>query len=880
MQYVKSVYPKWKEDMKKWKEEKQHRRHNERKIGPFASRQSNLHSTPRRKLYEFETSPPRSVVNSMENYGVPLDYLGDRVDDSKDTTGFRREELGHPMDMNGSYVDSSGYTRDNIGQSRDITGSYMDSSEYTIGHPRDTIRYPNDRMGSSFDKMTYPRNRNPRSFREATELSWDEMGFTREHPRNDIVYPRMYNGGPWMYPQTTPPGMFPHHYFAPMQVPYSLPRWCTPGYDHLSNAYDRSYGVNGKNERQGFPEDNIDHPQNASFEGGEQRQRKVLANTRNVELYPDQRKEPHSHNVDSFDREDLAGRSSSKYLPNDDRQPTVTVNKLNENGTKRQHAASQRSSRDAHERNMEVDENYERESRGIEGVSENLVANFRASDRERNRQRNGNMDGRRTVDGDDKRHVQEKNEEVPTDRTTISEPFDAVKVNGSREYSGEPVRDTRLTQLRNEGAEFGSKEVMNTDSISLPTIHQYEGDPRDIFSDISDSEPLNHGNIERSKIQDGEASLVCEVPKQDGDSRTDSQRSEARGHSSGIQQGGSGQVDGKHSKEKNCNDLSNSLPRCEDQADRKHSKDPRELEPKLAQGKKVESSAHENTKKLKREVSESKGSVVEDLIGDDVSDFEVSETELSGEDMGGKKPLGETLLSGNVKQESEGLHTAVDNETEVKDGSQYKETEKSVFPTETKSQEPSEVVKVESNSPKENVFKQNNNDKRFSNDGHSSDESIAEDLTKSGSDNTSSKRKTSAKASESKVQEDQEHVEGLKEGSIQDTKHNVTENMTGKKVDSLKNEGHPNEHIKTKSPLNAKNDFALNEDSRSESKETDLGLDRSSEKPAPTADKESVEEIVSEDEKSKSVVLEEVSFSSVESNSESVLENNTRYPIH
>ena len=80
------------------------------------------------------------------------------------------------------------------------------SSEY----PKDTVKlfrdikgYSNDRMAiirdsyrnqsSPRERMTFPRDK-PRPIRETTDLSWDEMGFSR----------RGYPG--WMYPQNTPPG--------------------------------------------------------------------------------------------------------------------------------------------------------------------------------------------------------------------------------------------------------------------------------------------------------------------------------------------------------------------------------------------------------------------------------------------------------------------------------------------------------------------------------------------------------------------------------------------------------------------------------------------------------------------------------------------------
>jgi hypothetical protein len=162
---------------------------------------------------------------------------------------------------------------------------------------------------------------------------------------------------------------------------------------------------------------------------------------------------------------------------------------------------------------------------------------------------------------------------------------------------------------------------------------------------------------------------------------------------------------------------------------------------------------------------------------------------------------------------------------------------------------------------------------------HSSDESIPEELAKTDSDNTSSKRMTDTKVSESKVKADAANIEGLKVGSTQDEKHDA-KNTGETKGDSFNGGGHLNEHqevTKTKSVINTEKD--LEGDSRSESREAALSVEGNKGKPGESVDKESDGEIVSEDEKSKSGVLEEVSFSSVESSLESVpvQEKSTRY---
>ena len=97
------------------------------------------------------------------------------------------------------------------------------------------------------------------------------------------------------------------------------------------------------------------------------------------------------------------------------------------------------------------------------------------------------------------------------------------------------MRDARLMQLRSEGCGFGSGDAVNTDSISLPTIHQYEGDPRDIFSDISDSENLNQDD------DSGKQDLLKDcngAPKQDSTNLIGPEHAKAKAASgiSGIQQ--------------------------------------------------------------------------------------------------------------------------------------------------------------------------------------------------------------------------------------------------------------------------------------------------------------------------------------------------------
>ena len=75
MKYVKSVYPKWTEDLKKWGEMKKHPHGNVQRDGP------DLHSTPSRNFHshtDFERSPYRSVADSSRYYQGSSEHPRDR----------------------------------------------------------------------------------------------------------------------------------------------------------------------------------------------------------------------------------------------------------------------------------------------------------------------------------------------------------------------------------------------------------------------------------------------------------------------------------------------------------------------------------------------------------------------------------------------------------------------------------------------------------------------------------------------------------------------------------------------------------------------------------------------------------------------------------
>ena len=208
----------------------------------------------------------------------------------------------------------------------------------------------------------------------------------------------------------------------------------------------------------------------------------------------------------------------------------------------------------------------------------------------------------------------------------------------------------------------------------------------------------------------------------------------------------------RHSQERDDSDISNSQPLSENASRRvdKKARDPQELESKLSRGNKVESSVPGSDRGLlKLEVLESKSSVVEDLIGDDVSDFEVSDAELSDEDVAGVKPLRESLVVGNAKRENEGVvgpeiggisseekdgtkvnngtingnmhgyipnESAVGAQSEVKNSplsqsnDQHSAARTSVSPTKMISKGLSESPEIETGHTKEDVFKGNKSD--------------------------------------------------------------------------------------------------------------------------------------------------------------------------
>ena len=866
MQYVKSVYPQWTEDVKKWKEARKGNQNKTEQSGPFGSSRYHLHSTQNRKNNSFtnyEMSPTRSVPDSRKSYEDSFEYPRFKMEDSRDNVGYSRTEIGHTMDMNRTYMDQKGHSKDTLEHSRNMMDYSNDRMGYSMG-------FSSDRVGYSRDRMACLRNM-PGSLRETKDLSWDEMGFSRGYPRNNIGYPAMYNGGPWMYPQNAPPGRFSYPsqpFFAPMPVPYGGPRWSTP---------DQWYNPNGRNYEH---HETIDK-QDVSRNGKEfsQNGREMQSDFRETECSNQQQQ---SHDGEGFTNHSyITGPEDAtrKYhypgqrLEGSNGETDLLKNRVHEDGEKPRRLFP----------GKQGDERLEgRDHHRIQGGSEELV----------NHQTKGKLIGRMVAPENDRQENRgASNKEELTDRTTISEHFDGGKESRrtEREYVGEPLRDTRLMQLRSEG-KFGSGEAMNTDSISLPTLHQYEGDPRDIFSDISESEPLNVSCREDTKPKKQGDGFNRESLNQAGttvhiDTREDN------GNSSSIRrlsQAGSCRAESKSSQGMNNGDISNSQSLSQDGGNRvgsKHSLEKKESE-SAPKDSHVESSAPGSDRRfLKHEVSEKKSSVVEDLIGDDVSDLEISEVELSDDELKGKEEMDDTLVSVKVKNDGVVVTGGVGNRTD--DGVRIKQGElkneilaevgrneissdedglvESVHSNEstrkhdevkedvasTGSKESGEILVIDDNG-KENVTEQNKKDKNIK-DGMSQsiDESISEELAKTDS----YRRETDVNVGESRPKTDASNVQEMKKISPSHKTEDV-------KDESLENEDTvlgESRKVKSKIAMNAETESSAKQDSKIESR-----------KAGESVDKRGNEEIISEDdEKSKSGVLE-ISFSSAESTSESI----------
>ena len=191
MKYVKSVYPKWVEDLKKWGEMKKQPHGNVQRDGP------DLHSTPSRNFhshtdFDHERLPYRSVADSSRYYQGSSEHPRDRMENSKENLCCNRKEVDRSMDRNGSYRNSSEYPKNTLKSFWDIKGYANDR----MGIIRDRDSYRN--QSSPRERMTFHGDKS-RSFRETTDLSLDEMRFSqRGYPGTDIWYTRMYNGGAWM----------------------------------------------------------------------------------------------------------------------------------------------------------------------------------------------------------------------------------------------------------------------------------------------------------------------------------------------------------------------------------------------------------------------------------------------------------------------------------------------------------------------------------------------------------------------------------------------------------------------------------------------------------------------------------------------------------
>ena len=793
MQYVKSVYPKWSADLKRWQEARN------RSQDPIARSDqkrtslnpgSALHSTPRASRLSFERSPSH--------------------------TPHIREDTGT------KYGGSSGYLRD-------TNGSYMDKT-----------RYDKDKMGYPKERASFLNG----SLRDRSDLSWDEMVFRKGYSENDMRYPW---GGTMVYPQHSPHGMYlhpAHSYVLPMPA-YGMPRWSTPGYhDPWSMSYTRGTGYEdyGNNDRQNLSFER----RRQSYEGHERPhkhetlQRDVLPNSENrefssrfyAESSPDNGRYPARRY--SNRKQDLLGSSVLKA-------DTQQLRRGEEGASQDQSDGGISDDPEKIKRPAPRKETKDRISQHSDVHSE------RRMQQRNNPDQDGNF-----------------NEEL-TDHTTLKTgEFGEQHLTGGRDCFVERVEDARLKQLRSKENEFGSGEVINTDSISLPTIHQYEGDPGEIFSEISSSEPLNHDYSQQieSKHSKG-GNLNSQQPSDRIKSKQGIKGNSDRDNSDGeqLKKDGTGLVGDDQAQEKD-----------------------KEIDSNISQKNKVGTDGNDK-QLLTTEVSESKTSVVEDLIGDDVSDFEVSNSEHSEVSFERNAPI--ALASGNVDGET-GLvgHEIEDICNENVNGMKAKQTgvmiesmdecEYSGFPNDAL------VGKEETQTGIEDNVQENN---------------IAgkKAITRNNLSNESTKQQKEVAGSV--VAPLRNETEDLMEDEVptETGKGKVNEqNAVGDSFTDENNMTHsgdepiPEELQKTDGDVSTGKSKVAEDNHRDEKtnyannsgKESVIAV-LENEKKGENDDKESDGKFLSENEKSKSGLLEELSLSSVESSSESLpaLGSNMRLSI-
>ena len=194
-----------------------------------------------------------------------------------------------------------------------------------------------------------------------------------------------------------------------------------------------------------------------------------------------------------------------------------------------------------------------------------------------------------------------------------------------------------------------------------------------------------------------------------------------------------------------------------------------------------------------------------------------------------------------------GAQSEVKNSTLNQSNDQHSAARTSVSPTKIISKGLSKILEIKTGHTKEDVFERNkSNEKISANEGgvnHSSAESISEEVAKTLSDN--SKKISDSKDTENDMKTDNLDIELPRMDSIQDAKGTI---------DTFKDKGSPNEDQKV---TTAESFAGTNQDVYKE-------------KSGKNVDKESDAIMRSEDENSKSGILEEVSFSSEESTFESV----------
>lgn len=955
MRYVKAVYPKWKEDVVKWREVnvKQSRKGVERRpLHP----QYEVHSPSGNHCFNANGRSPFPSSQHNKNYGNSFEYSR------------------HPRKHNDEIrIDGDG-------------GPYMDRS----GCPNDTtsysnvIRYPDHRLRSSVDPMEYPGDTNARSFR-GTELSWDEMAFTRDCSTSDIVYQRMYHSEPWICPQTTPPGMLPYSidpYFARLPAPYALSRLPIPRYECRSHPHGLSY-VNG--DLQGFTT-SYDGSLNTSLKRDkrghiDEISKDVSLNARTVE-YTGEIKQGRQENGER-DRQDLAASYGLAFEVNeggnrDDKPMEVSTNSRQSYLNQRKHSdVNSVHVEDIHGYHSAENELHGQEYSGYSGnpLSKPPIQSLRSSenvdgtrndksdentgktscrlphgkiqegaesnrdrkqelfeDCERSHQLKGTLNSRMAIDDVDPRHLQQKSDEEITDRTTISENFDVVKItkSGEREYLNKPTRDIRVAPLIREVNGSFSKDTMKTDSISLPTIHQYEGHPRDIFSDSSYGETqdnrverkhskqkqnyidvsdgaLNYGRsyMKPSKAQNSGDISDYEQPKDVPKSYTTdvSNSQPQRQEDNEINEKQSlGSVPLKTGDVSRTNSL---LFEGKDYNNSNGQVGPYPVNSEVAEGDdRIDISNNQSLNRttddrsLKREVSDGKTSVVEDLLGDDVICFELSDISDVDES---KKSSSESWGSGNMKENNAGQAEiasgsssgSLENSKAVDDsGMSQVGVDKSVMGYEAEQYMTDDVMarsKVERNGGV------HEGSRRLKEQSKTVPPTKLSERKDQWNEKLETKKDDAHEQNSKKSDSHCGAIDSPNELSLPDGLKKIDSDHSDRsklyypqhgeiQADSSEREEKKRESgklSKTRSFENKEKHAVLKEDSKSDSNGAELHVGSNKGEPGESGeDKEDTNGVMSDkDDKSKSGILEEVSLSSAQSSSEStpVQENNTRY---